>query len=125
MPTFTVPIIKHIPRSSRQHIAAELFSVLHHINSNLDDVSNWSALLEFGSIMLHASPRAGRHHALSDRNSSSEPSYFPTVQFTVEDVTADNHSFPGGSAGSPDGVRPRHLRDARPTKQQDPPLSLR
>jgi len=64
-PTYTGPIIKHIPRSARQHIAAELSSVLHHIISNPDDVSNWSTLLEFGSTMLRAPPRAGRRHNLA------------------------------------------------------------
>jgi hypothetical protein len=50
-PTYTGPIIKHIPRSARQHIAAELSSVLSHICSNPDDITNWSTLLEFGSTM--------------------------------------------------------------------------
>ena len=58
------PIINHIPRSARQHIAAELSSVLSHVCSNPADVSNWSTLFEFGSVMLHAPPRAGRRHNL-------------------------------------------------------------
>ena len=64
-PTYTGPIIKHIPRSARQHIAAELSTVLSHICSKPDDVSNWSTLLEFGSVMLRAPPRAGRRHNLA------------------------------------------------------------
>ena len=63
-PTYVGPIIKHIPRSARQHIASELSSVLSNICSNPDDVSNWSTLLEFGTVMLRAPPRAGHRHNL-------------------------------------------------------------
>ena len=195
------PIIKHIPRSARQHIAAELSSVLSHICSNPADVSNWSTLLEFGSVMLHAPPRAGRRHNLAsvlnkrsilttdpssplmeadrrthrrvssdqslatavmskiedgnikaairiitsgespavdnaqtyqsvcdrhphapvDRIPSPDPSKFPAAQFT-EDVTATIRSFPTGSAGGPDGVRPQHLRDLTTNKETGPAL---
>ena len=40
-PSFTGPIVKHIPRSVRQHIAAELSSVITHICSNPDDTTNY------------------------------------------------------------------------------------
>jgi len=64
-----------------------------------------------------------RHpHAPSDRNPSSDPSKFPTVQFTEEDVTAAIRSFPAGSAGGPDGVRPQHLRDLTSNKETGPAL---
>jgi len=43
-PAYTGPIIKHIPSSARQHISTELTSVLDHICSKPNDVSNWSTL---------------------------------------------------------------------------------
>ncbi len=203
-PTYTGPIIKHIPRSARQHIAAELSTVLSHICSKPDDVSNWSTLLEFGSVMLRAPPRAGRRHNLAsvlnkrsvfstqtaslppqqtadhqprkkmsgdqslatavmskiedgnikaairiitsgdspavdndntyqslcdrhpqapvDKNPSPDPDKFSAVQFTEEDVLAAISSFPAGSAGGPDGVRPQHLRDLTSNKETGPAL---
>jgi hypothetical protein len=189
---------------SPQGFAAELTSVLSHICSNPDDVSNWSTLLEFGSFMLRAPPRAGRRHNLAsvlnkrsvsstqsspfpsqqaadrqrnkkpsgdqslatavmskiedgnikaairiitsgdtpavdnaktyqslcdrhpqasvDRNPSPDPSKFPAAQFTEEDVLAAIRSFPAGSAGGPDGVRPQHLRDLTSNKETGPAL---
>ena len=203
-PTYTGPIIKHIPRSARQHIAAELSTVLSHICSKPDDLSNWSTLLEFGSVMLRAPPRAGRRHNLAsvlnkrsvfstqtaslppqqtadhqprkkmsgdqslatavmskiedgnikaairiitsgdspavdndntyqslcdrhpqapvDKNPSPDPDKFSAVQFTEEDVLAAISSFPAGSAGGPDGVRPQHLRDLTSNKETGPAL---
>jgi hypothetical protein len=64
-----------------------------------------------------------RHpHAPPDRNPSLDPSKFPTVQFTEDDVTAAIRSFPAGSAGGPDGVRPQHLRDLTANKETGPAL---
>jgi hypothetical protein len=90
-PTYTGPVIKHIPRSARQHIAAELSSVLHHINSNPDDVSNWSTLLEFGSTMLRAPPRAGRRHNLASLlNKRSMSSNLTDITSAVTDSQPTN-----------------------------------
>ena len=203
-PAYTGPIIKHIPRSARQHIAAELSSVLSLICSKPDDVSNWSTLLEFGSVILRAPPRAGRRHNLAsvlnkrsilstqsssfpsqqaadrqphkrlsgdqslatavmskiedgnikaairiitsgdtpavddantyqslcdrhpqapaDKNPPPDPDKFSATQFTEEDVIAAISSFPAGSAGGPDGVRPQHLRDLTSNKETGPAL---
>ena len=63
-PADICPIIKHIPRSARQHIATELSSALSQC-SDPDDVSNWSTLLEFGSVTLRAPLRADRRHSLA------------------------------------------------------------
>jgi len=64
-----------------------------------------------------------RHlHAPSDRNPSSDLSKFPTVQFIEEDVTAAIRSFPAGSVGGLDGVRPQHLRDLTSNKETGPAL---
>ena len=47
---------------------------------------------------------------------------FKAVQFTEKDVIAAIHSFPAGSAGGPDGVRPQHLRDLTSNKESGPAL---
>ena len=54
------PLIKHIPRSARPHIAAELVSVLNKVISDPDDPTNWSTLFSFGPVMLEAPPRSIR-----------------------------------------------------------------
>ena len=64
-PSYTGPIIKHIPRSTRPHIATELTATINNVNHNPDDPSSWSALLEFGSTMLYAPARTGRRHNLA------------------------------------------------------------
>ena len=203
---YSGPIIKHIPRSARSHIATELTSVLTHICSKPDEVSNWATLLEFGPIMLHAPPRAGRRHnlaaclnkrnilknessrptsthilaadrrpnkrvsddqsiatavmskiedgnikaairiitsgdcpatdnaqtfqslcdrhppAAADRIPSPDPCNFVAAQFTEKNVADAIRSFPAGSAGGPDGVRPQHLRDLTSNKEAGPAL---
>jgi len=45
-----------------------------------------------------------------------------TFQFTVEDVIAAIRSFPAGSAGGPEVVRPLHLRDLTSNKETWPAL---
>lgn len=191
-----VPLIKHIPRSARPHIARELTSVLNCITSNPDDPTNWSSLLSFGPNMLHAPPRTGRRHnlastlmkrtacsthslsdhqpayrqrqqkssdqllasavtakiedgnikaairivtsgeqpasddahtlhalherhpcAASDRQPFQAPSELLAANFIDEDIIAAIHSFPAGSSGGPDGIRPQHLRDLTSNKE--------
>ena len=71
-PLLAAPIVKHIPRSARQHIAAELSSVLSQICSKSDNITNWSTLLNFGQTMLWVPPRGGyRHNLASDVNKRS------------------------------------------------------
>ena len=62
---YSGPIVKHIPRSARPHIATELVSVLDNILSDPDDITQWALLLAFGPIMLRAPPRTGRRHNLA------------------------------------------------------------
>jgi len=52
-------------------------------------------ILTYRSLYDRHSPAPSGRHPFSD------PSKFPTVQFTVEDVTAAIRSFPAGSAGGP------------------------
>jgi hypothetical protein len=71
-PACTGPIIKHIPRSARPHIATELTITTNNVIHNPDDPSNSASI---GSTMLHASSRTGRRYnlasALKKRNVSS------------------------------------------------------
>ena len=55
--------------------------------------------------------------AAPDRQQFPDPIKFPTSQFTEEDVAAAIRSFPAGSSGGPDGVRPQHLRDLTTNKE--------
>jgi hypothetical protein len=59
-------IIKHIPRSARPHMAAELSSVINDVIANHKDPTHWSSLLECGPRMFHAPPRTGRRHSLAN-----------------------------------------------------------
>jgi hypothetical protein len=64
-----------------------------------------------------------RHpQAPADRISSPDPSKFPAAQFCEKDIIAAIRSFPAGSAGGPDGVRPQHLRDLTSNKETGPAL---
>ncbi len=87
-PIFRGPIIKHIPRSARSHIARELNSILHQIVSHPDDPEYWSALLSFGPSMLQAPPRSGRRHNLTSvllkRTFSSSPPCTEPPQFSSQ-----------------------------------------
>jgi hypothetical protein len=55
--------------------------------------------------------------AHSDRQPLPDPSQLPAVQFTEIDVAAAIRSFPAGSSGGPDGIRPQHLRDLISNKE--------
>ena len=49
--------------------------------------------------------------APSDRLPVPDPHSYTPAQVTEEEVAAAIRSFPAGSAGGPDGLRPQHLRD--------------
>ena len=53
-PTKRGPIIKHIPKSARQHCASKQKSTLDNINNNPNDMTAWSKLLNYGNNMLLA-----------------------------------------------------------------------
>jgi len=46
-PTYSGPIIKHIPRSVWSHITNELIKTINNVISDPDDPSVWSSLLSF------------------------------------------------------------------------------
>jgi hypothetical protein len=53
-----------------------------------------------------------RHPAApSDRAAPSDPSLLGAAQVTEKDITKAVRSFPAGSSGGPDGLRPQHLVD--------------
>ena len=60
--------------------------------------------------------------AASDRQPFPDTSRFPATTFIDEDIIAAIHSFPAGSSGGPDGVRPQHLRDLTSNKETGAPL---
>jgi hypothetical protein len=49
--------------------------------------------------------------APSDRQPAADPSQFTALQVTSEQVMKAVRSFPAGSSGGPDGLRPQHLVD--------------
>ena len=49
--------------------------------------------------------------APSDYSSPPEPTEYSAIQVTEADVTRAIRSFPAGSSGGPDGLRPQHLVD--------------
>ena len=55
--------------------------------------------------------------AAPNRQQFPDPKNFTTSQFTEEDVVAAIRSFPAGSSGGPDGIRPQHLRDLTTNKE--------
>jgi len=84
-PSYTGPIIKHIPRSARPHIATELTVTINNVIHNPDDPSSWSALLEFGSTMLYAPARTGRRHNLASVLKKRSASSSKTVTDHIQD----------------------------------------
>jgi len=49
--------------------------------------------------------------APSDRQPAPDPNQFTALQVTAEQVMKAVRSFPAGSSGGPDGIRPQHLLD--------------
>ena len=49
--------------------------------------------------------------AVLNRQPLPDPTKFSPANFTDEDIIAAVRSFPAGSAGGPDGIRPQHFRD--------------
>ena len=58
------------------------------------------------SALKHKHPTAAQ-----DRRSLSDPSLHPPLQVSEAEVLRAIRSFPAGSAGGPDGVRPQHIVD--------------
>jgi hypothetical protein len=199
-PTLRGAIIKHIPKSARQHCASQLKTVLNNITNDPTDLRAWSNLLNFGNTMLLAPPRGGKKHNLTSllkarsitddmldvtarlhvkRNTKSEfdlmvaavkskiedgniksalrllssedkratdddstiaalqaihpsaasdkmllppPRDFIALQVSEADLIAAVRSFPAGSAGGPDGIRPQHILDLINNKEAGPAL---
>lgn len=64
-----------------------------------------------------------RHpHAATDRQPFSDPTKFSAAYFTEEDILSAIRSFPTGSSGGPDGIRPQHLRDLVSSRESGNPL---
>ena len=57
--------IKHIPKSARQHCAAQLTILLNNLTRENNDTDSWRRLLNFGNIMLLAPPRGDKKHNLT------------------------------------------------------------
>jgi hypothetical protein len=53
----------------------------------------------------------------TDRTPLPDPGQLLAVQFSESDVAAAIRSFPAGSSGGPDGIRPQHLRDLISNKE--------
>jgi hypothetical protein len=53
---------------------------------------------------------------------SADPSGVPAIQVTEEDVVKAVRTFPAGSAGGPDGLRPQHLLDLVNNRESGPAL---
>ena len=60
--------------------------------------------------------------AAPNRRQIPDPEHFPVAQFTEEDICTAIRTFPAGSSGGPDGLRPQHLRDLISNKEKDPTL---
>lgn len=199
-PTLAGNIIKHIPKSSRQHCATQLRILLDDVVSNPDNIDAWIRLLNYGNIMLIAPPRRGKKHnltsiinkrscydefgissdrrpssrktkndsallsalvtakiedgnikaalrilssedkpapdnettlnalldrhpsAVKDRETLPSPNDFTTLQVSEAEVISVIRSFPAGSSGGPDGIRPQHLLDLINNKEAGPRL---
>lgn len=64
-----------------------------------------------------------RHPAAApDRHQVQDPSVFSVARFSEADVVAAIRSFPAGSTGGPDGLRPQHLRDLISNRETGAPL---
>jgi hypothetical protein len=59
-----------------------------------------------------------------DRRAPPPPASSPALQVTQLEVKAGIFSFPHGSAGGPDGLRPQHLKDLLAGKDDNDPLLL-
>ena len=199
-PTKRGPIIKHIPKSARQHCASELKSMLDNINNNPNDMTAWSKLLNYGNSMLLAPARGGKKRNLTsilkarsvtdhlpdpvlrvtkqrttktelssleanvtskiedgnikaalrilssddrpatdnnatvialrarhppmatDRMPLPSPQVYNALQVTETELIAAIKSFPAGSAGGPDGIRPQHILDLTNNQEAGPAL---
>ena len=68
----------------------------------------------------------GKHPSLH-LNSSIPPApdlSVPLLSVSAEDVAQAIRSFPNGSAGGPDGLRPQHLKDMTTSSIAEPPSLL-
>jgi len=57
-----------------------------------------------------------------DRRPAADPSEVRAIQVTEEDVIKVIRTFPAGSAGGPDGLRPQHLLDLVNNRESGPAL---
>ena len=57
-----------------------------------------------------------------DRQPAADPSEVLAIQVTEEDVIKAVRTFPAGSAGGPDGLRPQHLLDLVNNRESGPAL---
>jgi hypothetical protein len=64
-PWLNAPTIKHIPKSARPACGNLLSKTLNKITANPDEISSWSALLNFGKQILLQPARTGKRHNLA------------------------------------------------------------
>ena len=57
--------MKHIPKSARQHCAAQLTILLNNVTRENNDTNSWRRLLNFANIMLLATLRGDKKHNLT------------------------------------------------------------
>lgn len=119
------------PTTKRRPTKSDLAAVAATVTAKIDDGNIKAALRILSSDDKPADCSETTINALKarhppadvDRQPSPLPGDYPTLQVTETLVTSVIKSFPAGSAGGPDGVRPQHLLDFTNNKEAGPALT--